>query len=111
MNISIDEKAFKWFKEGLEVNEGEAVRFLIGYEEEAMNRPFHPGFSLKFLIDSPNLLGPHIMKEGILFYIEVVDEVIFQDKNLFVRFDKEKNDISFELVDRKLTQIDINKSY
>ncbi|MGP7816378.1 HesB/YadR/YfhF family protein [Niallia sp. 01092] len=69
MNLKIEENAVQWFKEVAELKKGETVRLMISYEEEAINRSYYPGFSLKFLVEVPNLLVTHFKKDGILFIL------------------------------------------
>lgn len=94
MKIKIDSDAVDWFKSEAEVMEGEYVRFTINYEEDVMNRPYYPGFTLKFIITPPYKVASSIEFDGIVFYIEVADTILFDNKVLSVSYNKKENDIT-----------------
>lgn len=97
MKIAIDSNAIEWFKREAEVTKGEYVRFTINYEEDVMNRPYYPGFTLKFIITPPYKIASSIEVDGIVFYIEVADTILFDNRVLFVSYNDKENDIAMTI--------------
>jgi uncharacterized protein YneR len=97
LKINIDAKALEWFEKVVGVVEGEYVRFTISYEEEIINRPYYPGFALRFFITKPYDMAFNFEINGITFYIEASDTTLFDKRDLFITYDEELHDIRLTL--------------
>ncbi|WP_066191682.1 MULTISPECIES: HesB/YadR/YfhF family protein [Gracilibacillus] len=94
MEIKISDKALEWFKDEVEVSEGNTVKFQAKY---GGNSPIHEGFSLAFSLNEP-LKGIITQKEkgGITFFIDETDEWYFKGYNLIVNYDEKDDEVAYE---------------
>ncbi len=81
MEIRLSEKALNWFKQEMEVEKGDFIRFYARYGGSS---PFHEGFSLGMTREQPHEIGIESVMEDIHFYIEKSDEWFFNDHHLVV---------------------------
>lgn len=91
MNIIISEKALQWFKEEMEVQKNDYIRFYARYGGSS---PFHEAFSLGMNRETPHDIGVETVKDHIHFYIEKDDTWFFNEHDLYV----DVNDTFEELV-------------
>lgn len=94
MNITISNEALQWYKEELEINSGDMVKFFVRYGGcSTVQR----GFSLGVAKQQPVLIGAQKEVEGITFYIEDQDLWYFEDNDLVVTFDETKGEPEFSI--------------
>lgn len=92
MKIVITEQAMQWFKEEMEVEQGDMVRFYARYGGSS---PFHEGFSLGMNREEPHEIGVETKHEGVRFYIEKSDEWFFNAHNLHVAVDETLDELHY----------------
>ncbi|WP_026690281.1 HesB/YadR/YfhF family protein [Alteribacter aurantiacus] len=92
MELTISDKAYDWFKEELELEEGEAVHFYVRYGGCGN---FQSSFSLAMAKKDPE--DPAVTKEvnGVTFYVEKKDEWYFDDKDLSVELNEDNGEIVY----------------
>lgn len=83
MNVKIDETALNWYKDELELNEGDHVKFFVRYGGCSA---VQQGFSLGVSKDEPEQIGVSTIIDGITFFIEEKDVWYFDDHDLVVGF-------------------------
>ena len=81
MEIRLSEKALNWFKQEMEVEKGDFIRFYARYGGSS---PFHEGFSLGMTRAQPHEIGTETVVGNIHFYIEKTDEWFFNGHHLVV---------------------------
>jgi uncharacterized protein YneR len=93
MDIVISKSALQWFKEEVELKIGDKVKF---YPKVYGNSPVQEGFSLGFTVDNePIDMITKFESEGILFYIEERDLWFFNDHDLQVSYNEEKDEVEY----------------
>jgi uncharacterized protein YneR len=93
MDIVISKSALQWFKEEVELKTGDKVKF---YPKVYGNSPVQEGFSLGFTVDNePIDMITKFESEGILFYIEERDLWFFNDHDLQVSYNEEKDEVEY----------------
>lgn len=93
MQLTIDPKAVKWFKEEVGAEKGTAIKFYARYGGSS---PIQTGFSLGFTAEeTPVNIGVSIEIEGILFYIEESDLWYFDGHDLHVSYNAEMEELEF----------------
>lgn len=93
MKILIAYEAYEWFKEEMEVEPGDYIRFYARYGGSS---PFHEGFSLGMNRELPHEIGVETELEGVHFYIEKADEWFFNGHNLHVSVDTAISELKYE---------------
>ncbi|MDQ0243126.1 uncharacterized protein YneR [Bacillus fengqiuensis] len=94
MNITVSNEALQWYKEELEINSGDMVKFFVRYGGcSTVQR----GFSLGVAKQQPVLIGAQSEIEGITFYIEDQDLWYFEDNDLIVTFDETRGEPEFSV--------------
>ena len=93
MKIVITDEAFKWFKEEMELEQGNYVRFYARYGGSS---PFHEAFSLGMNREQPHSIGIQTIIDGITFYIEQDDLWFFNEHSLVVSVDEKLNELHYE---------------
>ncbi|MNJ58313.1 Iron-sulfur cluster biosynthesis [compost metagenome] len=91
--INVTKDAAAWFKDELDVQEGQAIRFFARY---SAGGTIHPGFSLGIGIESPVSPGAKSEVEGITFYMEDKDLWYLQGYKLNVIYNRNQQDIEYE---------------
>ncbi|SHM51833.1 HesB/YadR/YfhF family protein [Gracilibacillus kekensis] len=94
MEIKISDKALEWFKNEVEVNNGDTVKFQAKYGGYS---PIHEGFSLAFSLNEP--LKDTITskeKDGITFFIDGTDAWYFEGYNLIVNYDEKIDEVAYD---------------
>jgi uncharacterized protein YneR len=92
MNINMSEKAFAWYKDELQLQKGDHVRFFVRYGGCST---VQKGFSLGVHKEEPIDAGAIFEKEGITFFIEERDLWYFDGRNLHIDFDDKLNEPIF----------------
>lgn len=91
MHINITEDATTWYKKEYEVDTA-SLRFFARYGGFGGNIP---GFSLGVQLEQPKNIHTSIEKDGILFFIDDSDAWYFEDKDLHITLDQDKNEPHF----------------
>ncbi|NJP38097.1 HesB/YadR/YfhF family protein [Alkalicoccus luteus] len=93
MNLDITDEALKWFKNEVEADEGDTIKFFAKYGGES---PIQSGFSIGFALhETPESAGVKKEKDGITFFVEEKDLWYFDGYDLTVEFDEEKQEIHY----------------
>ncbi len=93
MKLEISPRALKWFQEELGLKDGGTVKFFVKYGGSS---PVQPGFSLGFSPgETPRLIGASTSAAGILFFIEEDDLWFFDQHDLYVQFNEERDELEF----------------
>jgi len=96
MEISLSNTAIQWFKEDVELKEGDKVRF---YVKIYGNSPVQEGFSLAFTVDNePIDIAVKTEKEGLTFFIEGSDLWFFNGHDLFVDYNEQVDELEFRYI-------------
>ena len=95
MEIKLSNEAINWFKEEMEVEDGDFIRFYARYGGSS---PFHEGFSLGMNREQPHEIGSETIVENIHFYIEKSDEWFFNDHHLVVDMDQDSEELNYSYV-------------
>ncbi|MFJ7666655.1 HesB/YadR/YfhF family protein [Lysinibacillus sp. NPDC097195] len=95
MNISLTDEALQWFKNEMEVETGDTIRFYARYGGSS---PFHEGFSLGMTREEPLEIGVHTEADGVTYYIEDKDLWFFNDYNLHVDVDAQLYELKYDYV-------------
>ena len=93
MKIVITDEAFKWFKEQMEVEPGDYVRFYARYGGSS---PFHEGFSLGMNRETPHEMGVETIVDQVHFYIEKADEWFFNEHDLHVFVNQTLDELAYD---------------
>ena len=95
MKISVAQPAARWYKQEMELCEGDSLRIFVrlgGCES------VQPGFSLGVMKDTPRTPALQQMVEGILFYMEEDNIWYLDNKALYIQFDELFDDVRFLVV-------------
>lgn len=92
MEIKLSNEAIKWFKDEMEVQTGDWIRFYARYGGAS---PFHEGFSLGMNREQPHEVGIETIIDDIHFFIEKADEWFFNDHNLIVNVDQASDGLNY----------------
>lgn len=92
MNIQISNKAAFWYKEELNLINGDYVRFFVRYGGCST---VQSGFSLGISTEEPLEIGIQTVQDGITFYIEEKDLWYFDEHSLIVKYNPELNEPAF----------------
>ncbi|MBV2240827.1 HesB/YadR/YfhF family protein [Bacillus inaquosorum] len=86
MNMTINEDALNWYKEELDLESGDQVRFFVRY---GRLRQRSKGFSLGVAKDAPQEAGATAEAGGITFFIEESDLWYFDNHDLLVSYSED----------------------
>lgn len=92
MKIIVSDQALQWFKEEMEVEQGDTIRFYARYGGSS---PFHEGFSLGMNREHPLTIGSETVIDNISFYIEEKDLWFFNKHNLIVEVDEKLDELKY----------------
>lgn len=92
MEIILSNEAMDWFRNEMEIENGDYIRFYARYGGSS---PFHEGFSLGMNREQPHDMGINAVVEDVHFYIEKADEWFFNEHNLVVNVDKGLDELSY----------------
>nr|WP_217903630.1 HesB/YadR/YfhF family protein [Bacillus haynesii] len=93
VNLKINEKALKWYKDELDLKEGDQVRFFVRYGGCSN---VQKGFSLGVSKDEPQQIGVSAEKDGITFFVEESDVWYFDGHDLLVSYNESSEEPTFE---------------
>ncbi|WP_018931791.1 HesB/YadR/YfhF family protein [Gracilibacillus lacisalsi] len=92
MEMSITKPAAKWFIKELDLEEGDAIRFLARYGGFG---GVHKGFSLALEKAVSNNPGAEVTEEGIRFFVEESDIWYFDNKNFHIKYSRKYDEIEY----------------
>ncbi|XRG78981.1 HesB/YadR/YfhF family protein [Rossellomorea sp. GAMAL-10_SWC] len=92
MKITISKDALKWFKDEMNVKEGDTIRFFARY---GGNSTIHKGYSLGVTKEQPVDIGESITIDNVVYFINETDLWYFKDHNLSVIVN-ENNELHFD---------------
>lgn len=92
MKISISDKAFEWYKEDMNLTEGDCVKFYVRY---GGFNSFMKGFSLGVDKTNPEHAKAQFEKDGITFFMEDDDIWYLDNKDLIVDFNEQLGEPEF----------------
>ncbi len=92
MQINISDDALDWFKEEMEVTQGEAVRFFVRYGGSSK---LQPGFSLGVTKDQPQEIGAQVEQDQVTYFIEKSDIWYFDGHNLEVSVNDDLHELDY----------------
>jgi uncharacterized protein YneR len=92
LNIQIDSKSAAWYKEELNLNTGDFVRFYVRYGGHST---IQSGFSLGISKDEPFDIGVKVNIDGITYFIEEKDLWYFEEHDLLVECNSDYNEPVF----------------
>ncbi|ACA40542.1 HesB/YadR/YfhF family protein [Lysinibacillus sphaericus] len=93
MKIALTNEALQWFKQEMEVEPGDTIRFYARYGGSS---PFHEGFSLGMTLEEPIAIGAEAVIDGVTYYIDEKDLWFFNDHNLHVDVDASLDELQYE---------------
>lgn len=94
MKIHVSHEAAEWYKDELYLQKGDFVRFFARYGGVST---FQQGFSLGLSTDKPEDVGASEEIDGVTFFIEDKDIWYFDDKDLFIDFNKSHSEPEFRI--------------
>lgn len=96
MELHITDSAAKWFKEEVEFEKGDMVKF---YPKFYGKSPVQECYSLGFTRDGdPSDIAVKQEAEGILFYFERDDLWYFNGHNLQVNYNEKTDELEYEYI-------------
>ncbi|MEG0373100.1 HesB/YadR/YfhF family protein [Enterococcus viikkiensis] len=95
MKLTITSKAQAWFKQELELAEGQGIKF---YGKVYGKTQVHDGFSVGMAVDTPESPLVEEKDNGILYFVEEADEWFFKGYDLVVDYDAELDEPKYEFV-------------
>ena len=90
MKLHVEQSAAKWYKDQLELKNGEYVRI---YVRLGGCGSVHPGLSLGVSKDTPREIGVEHEVEGIHFYMEKDNLWYLDNKDLNISFDSGQEEV------------------
>lgn len=93
MKIIIDEAAYDFLKDDMELSEGDSVRFFVKYGGESS---IQKGYSLGITKDIPRNLAVNESFNGVDFYVEDGDQWYFDQHNLHVTYQAAIDEIGYQ---------------
>ncbi|MDD1501683.1 MULTISPECIES: HesB/YadR/YfhF family protein [unclassified Lysinibacillus] len=93
MNIVLTDEALQWFKQEMEVDSGDTIRFYARYGGSS---PFHEGFSLGMTREEPFNIGVKKVIDDVTYYIDEKDLWFFNNHSLYVDVDITNDELKYE---------------
>ncbi|AHN21804.1 hypothetical protein FCT18_05395 [Lysinibacillus sphaericus] len=93
MNIALTAQALQWFKNEMEVEKGDSIRFYARYGGSS---PFHEGFSLGMTREEPIEIGVQTVVDDVTYYIDEKDLWFFNDYTLHVDVDEQLHELKYD---------------
>ncbi|WP_018663574.1 HesB/YadR/YfhF family protein [Heyndrickxia acidiproducens] len=93
MRIYISDEAADWFKEEMQLDDGEAVRFFVKYGGSS---PVQQGFSLGVRKDVPDDPAAAVERHGHTFFVESADVWYFDDHDLYIGYDAKRDEPTYD---------------
>ncbi|MCD7033646.1 HesB/YadR/YfhF family protein [Metabacillus sp. GX 13764] len=97
MKLTVSDEAAAWYKNELDLGEGDALRFFVRY---GGNSVIHSGFSLGVMPGIPDEAAAAAEKSGITFYIEESDSWYFRDHDLTILMEEKTAEPEFSYIER-----------
>lgn len=91
MKLIVTESAAEWYKQELDLKDGDFIRFFV--KLYGGNRSIHPNYSLGISKEEPGDIAVSDKKAGITFYFDEQDEWFIEKHELIV--DYNNGDIQF----------------
>lgn len=88
-------EAIQWFKEEVGVKTGEKIKF---YPQFYGSSPIQPGYSLAFAKQDDIDPIATYEKDGIIFFVENMDEWYFANHNLHIEYNEQKDEIEYHYI-------------
>ncbi|WP_432703076.1 HesB/YadR/YfhF family protein [Lysinibacillus sphaericus] len=95
MNIALTAQALQWFKNEMEVEKGDSIRFYARYGGSS---PFHEGFSLGMTREEPIEIGVQTVVDDVTYYIDEKDLWFFNDYTLHVDVDEQLHELKYDYI-------------
>ncbi|WAA13110.1 HesB/YadR/YfhF family protein [Fervidibacillus halotolerans] len=93
MKLNLSPAAIQWFKNEMELQKGDMVKFFIQIYGSS---PVQKGYSLGFTKDNePIDIGVQYEADGIVFYVEESDLWFFDGHHLNVDYNEEKDELEY----------------
>ncbi|OEH92479.1 HesB/YadR/YfhF family protein [Bacillus solimangrovi] len=93
MKLEISSEAVEWYKDEMELDKGDTVRFFVRY---GGNSTIQKGFSLGVMTEEPIEPFTDIEVDGITFYIEEKDAWYFDEYDLNVQYNNVYDEVEFD---------------
>nr|WP_088007020.1 HesB/YadR/YfhF family protein [Indiicoccus explosivorum] len=93
MDIVVSKKALDWFKEEMEAEPGDHIRFFARYGGSSK---LHEGFSLGVTKDTPDEAAAERTVDGLLFYVEERDFWYFDGHDLHVGLNEATGELEYD---------------
>ena len=92
MKMTMSPSALDWYKNELDLENGDQIRFHIRYGGCST---VQKGFSLGIVQEDPDMPAAIIEKDGLTFFVEEKDEWYFDGHDLHITLDEELNEPKF----------------
>lgn len=92
MELIVHDQATDWYKQELDLQPGDAVRFFVRYGGCST---VQKGFSLGVVKEELSDVGISTENQGITFFIKDQDLWYFEDNNLIVEYDEKLGEAGF----------------
>ncbi|AQQ53076.1 hypothetical protein B0X71_08200 [Planococcus lenghuensis] len=93
MDIVVSKEALNWFKDEMEAEPGENIRFFARYGGSSK---LHAGFSLGVTKDTPDEAAAESTYDNLLFFVEERDKWYFDGHNLHVLFNESTGELEYD---------------
>ncbi|CAH2715985.1 hypothetical protein BACCIP111895_03169 [Neobacillus rhizosphaerae] len=97
MNLQITNEAARWYKQELNLTEGDHIRFFVRYGGCST---VQSGFSLGISAEEPVDIGAKSDIEGITFYIEEKDLWYLDDHDLLIEYQSDYDEPVFQYMQK-----------
>ncbi|MFY4774011.1 HesB/YadR/YfhF family protein [Metabacillus sp. RGM 3146] len=92
MKLKVSNKAASWYKEELDLNDGDSLRFFVRY---GGNSTIQSGFSLGVINDTPKEAAAMAEANGLTFFVEESDVWYFDQYDLQVNVKEDGDEPEF----------------
>lgn len=97
MKITVTDRASKWFKTDMGLEEGQALRF---YGKVYGNTPVHDGFSLAMTPDNDTSDAYALTtKDGVTYYVTHSDEWFFKGYDFEIDYDPKHDSPQYNYIE------------
>ncbi|GGB31147.1 hypothetical protein GCM10011409_05650 [Lentibacillus populi] len=91
MKLHVTNDTAEWYKSEFDLQTPARLRYYVRYGFGG----HIPGFSLGVRVDTPNEMYTSYQVDDLTFFIEAKDAWYFEEKDLFVKLNKAKNEPEF----------------
>lgn len=92
MKIILSNEALLWFKDEMEAESGDSIRFFARYGGSSS---LQPGFSLGVTKEQPDEVAVETEYDRVRYYIESRDKWYFNDHDLHVNVDPTMHELNY----------------